>query len=84
MIDDFTDRDRPVIKPMATECVARSPKLNEVNDGEPDFQQAGADFYLPTLRRDQALGDDVTLPGMAGCEENDLYYAAGDSIRLTP
>ncbi|KAK3369937.1 hypothetical protein B0H63DRAFT_454164 [Podospora didyma] len=85
-IDDFTNPGHPVIKPMAIECVAQDPKLNDGDEmpGHPDFQKAGADFYLPALRNDQTLGDDVTLLGMAGCEEDDLYYAAADSFQLTP
>jgi hypothetical protein len=46
-------------------------------------QDAGADFYSTALKKDQALGDDVTLPGMAGCAEDDLYFAAGDSFVLS-
>lgn len=83
VIDDLTDSSKPVIMPMAVECVAHEAKLNLKNDGQPDVQDAGADFYSTALKKDQALGDDVTLPGMAGCAEDDLYFAAGDSFFLS-
>ncbi|KAK0507278.1 hypothetical protein JMJ35_010316 [Cladonia borealis] len=74
MIDDLTDSSMPVIISIAVECVAQKAQLNPENDGQPDVQYAGADFYSTTLKKDQALGDDVTLPGMAGCADDDLYF----------